>query len=207
MKTPSSSALIGSALLIAAGLFLAFHRHDPASGTDDSPVPLEQPRPGLHARSPIPGGPGSTVAKASEPALILTDDGLADFANYDRDGDGDPEVDAFLNVYRRVDSSAAKVDLLENVRTFDTSDDPQLNDLLIYQAAKAEDSKVRTAARAALFEHGGAKAHDSLAAYLKSETRAADRQELEKLLDDLQRTPLSLVRSGSKKNGTPPSPP
>ena len=140
--------------------------------------------------------------------MILTQEGFPDFSNYDRNNDGDPEVDAFLQVYRRVETSAAKIDMLGNVRTFDTLDEPQLNDLLIDQAAKAEDSEVRKAARSALFEHGGSKAHESLAAYLKSETRAADRQELEKLLTDLQRTPLSLVRSGSESNppkSTPPS--
>jgi len=133
---------------------------------------------------------------------VLTADGLADFSNYDRDGDGDPEIGAFLEVFRRVDTSAAKIDLLDNVRTFDSLDEPPLNDLLIHQAAKAEDPEVRRAAREALFEHGGAKAHATLAAYLETETRAADRQELEKLLGDLQRPSLSQIRSRSKSSNT-----
>ena len=205
MKTPSRSALLGFALLVTAGIFLVSTRHKPAP-SHGNPTAIAQGNQ-LPSRASAPTSERGASAP-SNAALILTEEGLPDFSNYDRNNDGDPEVDAFLQVYRRVDTSAAKIDMLENVRTFDTPDEPQLNDLLIEQAAKAEDSEVRKAARSALFEHGGAKAHESLAAYLKSETRAADRRELEKLLTDLQRTPLSLVKSGSKNqppNTSPPS--
>lgn len=205
MKTPSSSTLLGFALLVAAGIFLASTRHNPAS-SQDSPLAAAQGNL-LPSRAPALTSESGTATPSPDVPLILTQDGLADFSSYDRNNDGDPEVDAFLEVYRRVDSDAAKIDLLENVRTFDTLDEPLLNDLLIVQAAKAEDPEVRKAARSALFEHGGAKAHESLAVYLKSETRAADRQELEKLLTDLQRSPLSMVRSGSQnpQSSLPPS--
>ena len=207
MKTPSSSSLLGITLLVVAGLFLVLSRHGPAYDRDQSPASSGQRTSGNPARNPSPVSPTGTAAPSSEPPLVLTGDGLPDFSNYDRNGDGDPEVDAFLSVYRRVDSSACKIDMLENVRTFETSDEPRLNDLLIDQAAKAENAEVREAARDALFEHGGAKAHDSLGAYLKSETRVADRAELEKLLGNLQLSPLSLVRSAPKNPPTPPSPP
>lgn len=202
MKTPSLFTLLGVGLLVTAGIFLASPRHNPTSSQDNSPAAAHGSR-GLNAR--FPANPSGSGTPSYDSPLLLTPEGLADFTNYDRNNDGDPEVDAFLEVYRRVDTDAAKIDLLENVRTFDTLDEPLLNDLLIDQAAKAADPEVRKTARSALFEHGGAKAHESLAAYLKSETRAEDRQELVKLLTDLQRTPLSLVRSGSKP--TPSSPP
>lgn len=204
MKTPTSSSLLGLALLIVAGLFLAFTRHDAGAHREEPPGSAGPRNPGMPTRSP---SPASTVASSSELPLLLTAEGLADFSNYDRNGDGDPEIDAFLSVYRRIDTSAGKIDMLENVRTFNTLDEPQLNDLLIEQAARAEDPEVRETAREALFEHGGTKAHDSLQAYLKSETRAADRQALEKLLGDLQRSSLSVVRSASKKLPASPSPP
>ena len=204
MKTPSLFTLLGVALLVTAGIFLASPRHNPNSSQDNSPAAAHG-NPGLRARDPVPANPSGNGTPSHDSPLLLNPDGLADFSNYDRNNDGDPEVGAFIEVYRRVDTDAAKIDLLENVRTFDTLDEPLLNDLLIDQAAKAASTEVRKAARSALFEHGGAKAHESLAAYLKSETRAEDRQELEKLLTDLQRIPLSLVRSGSKP--TQPSPP
>lgn len=210
MKTPSRPALLGLALLIAAGLFLVFARHGPASAPDESPASAGPRNPPAPARGLAPVNPsGTAAAQANELPLVLTADGLPDFSNYDRNNDGDPEVDAFLNVYRRVDSSAGKIDMLENVRTFDTNDDPRLNDLLIIQAARAEDAEVREAARDALFAYGESEAHDALESYLKAETRIADRAELEELLGDLQRSPLTEVRSASKNknHSKPPSPP
>jgi hypothetical protein len=202
MKRPSSAALFGFILLVLAGVFVVSTRHDRASDEDDSPAAAGHRSPERSSRGLAPTSPGSNAKPSEEPPLVLTEEGLADFSNYDRNGDGDPELDAFLAVFRRVDTNAGKIDLLGNIRTFDTLDEPQLNDLLIEQAAKAEDEEVRKAAREALFEHGGAKAHEALAAYLKSETRAADRQKLEKLLGDLQRPSLSQVRSPSKNPPT-----
>ncbi|RYD66881.1 MAG: hypothetical protein EOP83_04000 [Verrucomicrobiaceae bacterium] len=205
MKTPSLFTLLGFALLVTAGIFLALPRHSPVSSQDNSPA-VAHGNPGHHPRGPFPTNPSGADTPSSDEPLILTPEGLADFANYDRNNDGDPEVDAFIKVYRRVDTDTARIDLLENVRTFDSLDEPLLNDLLIDQAAKAPDPEVRKAARSALFEHGGAKAHESLAVYLKSETRAVDRQALEKLLADLQRSPLGLARSGSKPSLSPSLP-
>lgn len=198
MKKPSSPTLLGFILLVIAGVFLVSSRHGLGSGHGDLPAGPASRTPEMPARAPSPASPRGSIEPSPAFPLQLTEEGLADFSTYDRNGDGDPEIDAFLEVYRCLDSSAGRIDLLGNIRTFDTLDEPPLNDLLIDQAARAEDPEVRRAARQALFEHGGAKAHDALAVYLKSETRAADRQELEKLLDDLQRPPLRLVRSGLK---------
>jgi len=202
MKTPTRSALLGSALLVAAVLFLAFTRHDPAPAPDESSASVEKRN---SPRTPAPANTGGAAAQKDEPPLALTAEGLPDFSNYDRNGDGDPEVDAFLNVYKRVDSSAGKIDMLDNVRTFGTLDDPRLNDLLIIQAARSDDAEVRQAARSALFEYGQSEAHAALESYLKAETRVTDRAEMEKLLGDLQRPTLSQFRSTSKGTPVPPS--
>ncbi len=203
MKRPSSAALLGLILLALAGVFVVSTRH----GRDDSPASIGDRNPEKPARDSKPASSRASAKLSEEPPLLLTEEGIADFSNYDRNGDGDPEVDAFLKVYRRVETNAGRIDMLENVRAFDPIDEPLLNDLLIQQAAKAEDPEVRKAAREALFEHGGAKAHEALASYLESETRAADRQKLEKLLGDLLRPSLSQVRSHSKKYPTAQSPP
>jgi hypothetical protein len=209
MNTPSSPALFGFILLVLAGVFVVSTRHDRAPGQGNSQASVGHRHPEMPTRGSTPANSSASIKQSQEekPPLLLTEEGLVDFSNYDRNGDGDPEIEAFLVVYRRVDTSAGRIDMLDNVRTFDTLDQPQLNDLLIEQAAKAEDAEVRRAAREALFEHGGAKAHEALAAYLESETRAADRQKLEKLLGDLQRPSLSQVRSRSKNPTTVPSPP
>jgi hypothetical protein len=207
MKRPSSAALFGVILLVLAGVFVVSTRHGRDSGGDEAPAPAAHRNPERPARGLDPANSSASAKLSEATPLVLTEEGLADFSNYDRNGDGDPEADAFLEVYRRVDTSAGKIDMLDNVRAFDTLDQPPLNDLLIDQAAKAEDAEVRRAAREALFEHGGAKAHEALAVYLESETLAADRQKLEKLLGDLQRPSLTQVRSRSKNPPTTPSPP
>jgi len=209
MKAPSSPALLGFILLGLAGVFVVSTRHDRAPGRGDSQASAGHRHSEIPTPDPTPANSSASIKQSQEekPPLLLTEEGLADFSNYDRNGDGDPEINAFLDVYRRLDSSASRIDMLENIRTFDTLDEPQLNDLLIDQAARSEDAEIRRAAREALFEHGGAKAHEALAAYLESETRAADRQKLEKLLGDLQRPSLSQVRSRSKNPTTVPSPP
>jgi hypothetical protein len=154
-----------------------------------------------------PARTGASDKPADDTPLVLNADALPDFSNYDRDGDGVAEVGAFIEVFRRVDSSAAKIEMLDHVRTIEPLDDPQMNDLLIHQAARDEDPEVRQAAREALFEHGGAKALQTLTAYLETETRAADRQKLEKLLVDLERPTLSQHRSRSESSTTSQSPP
>ena len=207
MKRPSSAALFGFILLVLAGVFVVSTRYGRTSEGDESSAAAGHRSPERPSRGLAPASSGGDAKPSEEPLLVLTEDGLADFSNYDRNGDGDPELDAFLAVYRRLDTNAGRIDLLENVRTFDTLDEPQLNDLLIEQAAKAEDADLRKAAREALFEHGGAKAHEALATYLESETRAADRQKLEMLLGDLKKPSLSQVRSHSIIPPTTPSPP
>jgi hypothetical protein len=206
MKRPSSTALFGFILIVLAGVIVVATRDGGVTGGEDSPASVAHRDPATPSRDLAPNSSTGDTPSV-EPPLVLTAGGLADFSNYDRDGDGNPEVGAFLGVFRRVETSAAKIDLLDNVRTFVTLDEPQLNDLLIDQAAKAEDPEVRRAAREALFEHGGAKAHEALAAYLETETRAADRQDLDKLLGDLQHLTLNQFRSRSKTPTTTPSPP
>ena len=207
MKRPSSTALFGFILIFLAGVIVVATRDGGVTGGEDSPASIVHRDPATPTRDLALARPSAGDKPSEEPPLVLTTDGLADFSNYDRDGDGNPEVGAYVEVFRRVDTSTAKIDMLDNVRTFDTLDEPRLNDLLIDQAAKAEDPEVRRAAREALFEHGGAKAHASLAAYLETETRAADRQELDKLLGDLQHLTLNQFRSRSKTPTTSPSPP
>lgn len=181
MKRPSATALIAIVLLVIAVIARVATRPAP----DQAPAADSKP--------PAPAGPPRHPAVPPAP-LALDEDGLPEFSNYDPDDDGNPNVDAFIAVYRRVRTPEGKIDMLGNVRTFETPDDAELNALLIDEAARSEDAGVREAARDAIFAHGGPRAHAALARYLGTETRVIDRSEMNGLLDDLKRPSLLSIR-------------
>ena len=194
MKKPSATALIAIALPVIAAVAWVTTR------------PAPDPPPAADSRTRAPMGP----PRASRPPvlppapLLLDDDGLPEFSNYDPDDDGYPDVDAFIAVYRRVQTPEGRIDMLDNVRTFETPDDPELNNLLIDEAARSDDAGVREAARDAMFAYGGPQAHAALGQYLETETRVIDRSELNKLLDELSSPSLMSLRKGLKGNLSSP---
>lgn len=187
MKKPSIAAY-GLALLVVAVLAVVLPRFR-ESAAEDSPDGSGVRGPETSSRAtgsrmakPPRSGEGAVAGEAG-PDFETDEEGIVDTEAYDSDQDGWPEISTYVSIYRRLKTTAGKYDMLQNARILEPPDDPVVNELIITEAARAEDPEIRQAAREALLEYGGEKARAALADYIATQTGILDVEELKRTLD------------------------
>jgi hypothetical protein len=168
------------------------------SGAEGSPDGSEVRGPDAKATgSRMAGLPQGAVAEEAELAFETDEQGVVDTTAYDADHDGWPEISTYVRIYRRLKTSAGKYDMLQNVRILEPSDDSVINELIITEAARSDDPEIRRAAREALLEYGGKKAHLALADYITTQTGVLDVEELKRTLDKIGLRGVGRIREGN----------